>query len=134
MPRRPTYQHGIKRVKICDWPQGVDAPEEVAARVTYTGNPKHKTYPSPASPPAQRSDAAKCDQYAPENWPRLLCRSSSQAFAQDLSAGFEGDFLFVHGFGSTAYCTRLGLPTRPQAIITGFLSMTLVNTLNLSTG
>ncbi len=38
MLRRPHYQHGIRRGQICcDWPDGVGTPDEVAARVTYTG-------------------------------------------------------------------------------------------------
>ena len=61
MARRPSFQHGIKRVKIGEWPIGAIAPNDLAKRVTYTGNPKHKTYPSPAGPPAKRADAAKCD-------------------------------------------------------------------------
>ncbi len=32
----PIYQRGIKRGQICDWPDGVGTPDEVAARVTYT--------------------------------------------------------------------------------------------------
>ena len=93
MARRPSYQHGIKRVKICDWPEGADPPEEVAARVTYTGNPKHKTYPSPAGPPAKRSDAAKCDKYTPDNWPRLLMALRQGTRATCVGA-FRGNFPF----------------------------------------
>lgn len=40
--------------------------------MTYTGNPIHKSYPSPAGPPALRADEAKCDQYAREDWHKLL--------------------------------------------------------------
>ena len=54
MARRPEYQRGIKRGQIRDWPDGVGTPEEVAGRVTYTGDPVHKTYHSPAGPPAWR--------------------------------------------------------------------------------
>ncbi|MGO9469324.1 MAG: hypothetical protein ACLQVF_34810 [Isosphaeraceae bacterium] len=55
-----------------DWPDGVGTPAQVADRVTYTGNAVHKSYPSPAGPPALRADKAKCDRYAQEQWPRLL--------------------------------------------------------------
>lgn len=71
MARRPSLTHGIKRVRIGTWPEGVGTPEVVAAGVTYTGSPKHKSHPSPAGPPALRSDAAKCDRFPPESWPRL---------------------------------------------------------------
>lgn len=93
MARRPSYQHGIKRVKICGWPDGVDAPAEVASRTSYSGNPKHKTYPCPAGPPAQRSDAAKCDKYAPEHWPRLLC-ALRRGIRAGCVSGFRGNFPF----------------------------------------
>ena len=75
MPRRPSHKHGIRRGQICDWPEGVDTPDEVAARVTYTGNPIHKTYPSPAGPTALRADEAKCDRLpgndGPTCWKRF---------------------------------------------------------------
>jgi hypothetical protein len=69
MSRRPKFRHEIKRGRICEWPDGVDTPEEVAARVTYTGNPIHKSYPSPAGPPALQADEAKCDRYEVRQWP-----------------------------------------------------------------
>lgn len=87
MARRPNFQHGIKRVKICDWPADVAAPDELARQVTYTGNPKHKTYPSPAGPPAKRADAAKCDKYAVADWPKLRC-----ALRRAIRAGCVSDF------------------------------------------
>src|SRR4051795_10853864 len=93
MARRPSYQHGIKRVKMCDWPDGVPTPDEVADLVTYTGNPKHKTYPSPAGPPAQRADAAKCDKYAATDWPRLL-NALRLAIRARCVSGFRGNFPF----------------------------------------
>ena len=77
MPRRPHYQRGIKRGQICDWPDGVGTPDEVAARVTYTGNRIHKTYMSPAGPPARHADKSKCDQYNEEHWPRLCAPESN---------------------------------------------------------
>ena len=52
MAKRPKHQHAIKRGEICDWPDGVGTPGEVAERVTYRGSPLHKSYPSPAGPPA----------------------------------------------------------------------------------
>jgi hypothetical protein len=87
MAKRPKFHRGIKRGRICDWPEGVGTPDEVAARVTYTGNPIHKTYPSPAGPPALRADEAKCDVYAAAVWPRLL-----DALRQAIRAGCVGQF------------------------------------------
>jgi hypothetical protein len=59
----------------------------LAKQVTYTGNPKHKTYPSPAGPPAKRADAAKCDKYAVGDWPKLQC-----ALQMAIRAGSVGEF------------------------------------------
>jgi hypothetical protein len=87
MARRPKYEREIKPGRIVDWPDGVGTPDQVAARVTYTGNAVHKRYPSPAGPPAYRADKAKCDQYAPEQWPRLL-----EALRIAIRAGFVSDF------------------------------------------
>ena len=87
MPRRPHYQRGIKRGQICDWPDGVGTPDEVAARVTYTGNRIHKTYMSPAGPPAWHADKSKCDRYNEEHWHRLLC-----ALRRAIRAGSVSDF------------------------------------------
>jgi hypothetical protein len=87
MARRPRFQRSIKRGRICDWPDGMGTPDEVAARVTYTGNPIHKSYPSPAGPPALRADEAKCDVYDPADWPRLL-----EVLRQAIRAGCVGEF------------------------------------------
>lgn len=93
MARRPSFQHGIKRVRISEWPSGAAAPDDLADRVSYTGNPKHKTYPSPAGPPAKRADAAKCDKYATADWPKLQCALRRAIRAQCVS-DFRGDFPF----------------------------------------
>jgi hypothetical protein len=103
MARRPTFQRGIKRGRICDWPDGVGTPDEVAARVTYTGNTIHKTYPSPAGPPARRADEAKCDVYDVADWPRLL-----DALRQAIRARCVGSF-------------RGGFPSRAWVWINGIL-------------
>jgi hypothetical protein len=87
MPRRPQYQRGIKRGRIIDWPDGVGTPNQVADRVTYTGNAVHKTYPSPAGAPAHRADKAKCGRYSAEQWPRLL-----EALQAAIRAGCVSDF------------------------------------------
>jgi hypothetical protein len=93
MARRPSFQHGIKRVKICEWPDGASAPDDLAKKVTYTGSPKHKTYPSPAGPPAKRADAAKCDKYAAADWPKL--RTALQtAIEERCVSDFRGNFPF----------------------------------------
>jgi hypothetical protein len=93
MPRRPSYHHGIKRGQICDWPEGVGAPDEVAVRVTDTGNPIHKKYPSPAGPPAYHADEAKCDPYSREHWPMLLAALRRAIRARCVSS-FRGEFPF----------------------------------------
>jgi hypothetical protein len=95
MPRRSTYRHahGIKPGSICDWPQGGPSPEEVASRATYTGNAQHKTYASPAGPPALRADKSKCDKYESENWPRLV-NALRRAIRAECVSEFRGDFPF----------------------------------------
>jgi len=91
MARRPRFQHGIKRGRICDWPEGAATPEDVASRVTYTGSAIHKTYPSPAGPSALRADEAKCDFYPPEVWPQLL-DALRQAIRARCVGSFRGEF------------------------------------------
>src|SRR5690348_11670130 len=91
MARRPTFKHGIKLVKICNWPDGSATPDDVADLVTYTGSPKHKTYLSPAGPPAHRADAAKCDKYATADWPRLECALRRSIRARVVSS-LRGNF------------------------------------------
>ena len=49
-----------KRRAIGRW-NGDESPENTAARVRYAGSQEHKGYPSPAGPPALRSDATPCD-------------------------------------------------------------------------
>lgn len=87
MAKRPRFQHGIKRVRICEWPSDAPTSDELARRVTYTGSPKHKKYPSPAGPPAKRSDAAECDRFAVADWPRLL-----EALRLAIREGCVGEF------------------------------------------
>jgi len=96
MAKRPRFQHGIKRGRIVDWPSEVDPPEVVAARVTYTGHAIHKSYPSPAGPPAWRADEAKCDFYEQSEWPKIL-----DALRQAIRARCVGEFR--GGFPSRAW-------------------------------
>lgn len=70
MAKRP--KHGIRRGAILEWPEGAPNPDDVAKQVTYTGSALHKSYPSPAGPPALRADKAKCDVYDARDWPKLL--------------------------------------------------------------
>jgi len=103
MAKRPKHQHGIKRAEIPDWPDGVGTPDEVAERVTYRGSSLHKTYPSPAGPPALRADKAKCDFYENANWHMLL-----DALRQAIRARCVGPF-------------RGGFPSRAWVWINGVL-------------
>ena len=50
----------IKRRVIGPW-NGDKSPKETASRARYVGSQEHKSYPSPAGPPALRSDATPCD-------------------------------------------------------------------------
>ena len=49
-----------KRRAIGPW-SGDASPENTASRARYVGSPEHKGHPSPAGPPALRSDATPCD-------------------------------------------------------------------------
>ncbi len=112
MARRPSYKHGIKRGRICDWPPDVGTPDEVAGRVTYTGNAIHKTYPSQAGNPAYRADEAKCDEFPPESWPRLAC-ALRRAIRAGCVSEFRGEFpyrawVWVNGVLHEARQTNAG--------------------------
>lgn len=91
MAQRPTYQRRIKSGQIRDWPSDVGTPDEVAARVTYTGNAVHKSYPSPAGPPALRADKAKCAHYDPEQWLEIV-EALRTAIRARYVRGFSGAF------------------------------------------
>lgn len=73
--KRPRHKHEIKIGRMCKWPANGPNPDEVASKaskVTYTGSPQHKTYPSPAGAPALKADKAKCDKFRQSDWPKLL--------------------------------------------------------------
>lgn len=93
MARKPEFQHGIRRGQIFDWPADVPAPAEIASRVHYTGSTLHKSYESPAGPPAIRKDKARCDQYDLRDWPQLT-RALQEAVRSGCVSGFRGEFPF----------------------------------------
>jgi hypothetical protein len=94
MAKRPEFKRGIKTGRIIDWPAEADSPEEVAERVTYTGNRLHKTHPTPAGSPAWRqwADKAKCDIYGEEQWPLLLNALQEAIRARCVGGPFTGGF------------------------------------------
>lgn len=58
---RHTVRHRrTKRRQIGPW-QSAESPDATAARARYWGSPEHKAHPSPAGPPALRTDATPCD-------------------------------------------------------------------------
>src|SRR5580658_10671077 len=91
MPKRPTYKHGIKVGRICNWPENANAPEMVAELATYKGNAIHKSYDSPAGPAALMADEAKCDYFHAREWPRLQA-ALRQAITDGCVAQFRGNF------------------------------------------
>lgn len=100
--RKPEYQRrGVKPGRFRDWPTDAEAPEVVAARAEYAGSALHKTYPSPAGPPAYRADKAKCGVFREQVWPQL--RDALRRAIRERSVGeFRGRFpgrawVFVHG-------------------------------------
>lgn len=88
---RPEFRRKIKVGHIADWPHAADTPDVVAARVRYEGNAEHKTYHSPAGPPALHADKAKCDEFARADWPRLQ-EALRRAIESECVAHFRGDF------------------------------------------
>lgn len=91
MVRRPNYRRGIKRGRFADWPENVPSAECVAKQVRYVGSPLHKTYATPAGPPAYRSDKAKCDHFSVQEWPKLVDALQS-AIKQKSVGEFRGQF------------------------------------------
>lgn len=87
MAKRPSPQRGIRRGAFSEWPAHAESPDDVAAKVTYTGSRLHKTYPSPAGPPGARSDRSKCAYFSSDQWPRLL-----DALRTAIRAGSVGEF------------------------------------------
>jgi len=87
MARRPKHRKGIRRGRFVDWPLEAPSPEDLADRVSYMGSAVHKTYPSPAGPPAARADKTKCDRFPEAQWHRLL-----EALRAAILAGCVGQF------------------------------------------
>ena len=104
MAKRPKHQRSIKRGRICDGPDGVGTPDEVAARVTYTGHPIHKSYPSPAGPrcaPMRPSATFTTQRTGRDCWRRSARRSAPAASGSSVALSPA-----VRGYGSTASCMR----------------------------
>src|SRR4051812_34341454 len=76
MAKRPTYQRPLKDMKrgrVSPWPADGPVRRDVAEQVSYRGNGKHKSYPSPTGEwiPSWHADAAKCDPFGHTHWPQL---------------------------------------------------------------
>lgn len=93
MPGRPSYRRkrGIRRGRFGEWPSELDPPDVVANRVSYGGNPVHKTYESPAGPPANYSDKTRCREYTRRQWPKLVEALRAAIRARAVS-GLRGTF------------------------------------------
>ena len=75
MPKPPDLQraqHG-KPGRIDLWPDGFPPLAEIANKVLYRGNGKHKTYPAPNREwiPSHNDEYAKCDKVPEEEWHKL---------------------------------------------------------------
>ena len=98
---------------MVEWPPDGATADELALRVTYVGNPIHKTYPSPAGPPALRADEAKCDEYRKRDWPKLT-DALRQAIRSHCVGQFRGGFpgrawVFINDILHEAKLTGQGL-------------------------
>lgn len=89
--RRRYSRRGISVGKIIAWPEDAKSPEELAKLVEYTGSNVHKTYDSPAGPPANYADKSKCDVYDPRDWHRLR-HSLQEAIRAKAVGPFRGRF------------------------------------------
>lgn len=76
------------------WPDGREPADIVARATSYTGNPLHKTYPSPAGPPkySPKADKSKCDRFAEADWPRLRDALHAAIRAPCVDLSFRGRF------------------------------------------
>ena len=76
LPRRSTFKRGtrdIKRGCVQQWGDHMPSADEVATRVSYRGNEKHKNYPAPNGEwtPRHSGDAANCAHFVWSAWPEL---------------------------------------------------------------
>jgi hypothetical protein len=81
-----------KRRKIGQWPEGVDTPKAVAAKVRYVGSPEHKDHPSQAGPPALRSDATPCEPHLTKDLDGNTAALQEGILRECTSGVFEGGF------------------------------------------
>ena len=77
MSRPPTHQrpaHAFKPGRIDNWSDHTPTAPEIAERVSYGGNGKHKRYPAPNGEwtPRHRPGTAECQQFAEADWPQLI--------------------------------------------------------------
>ena len=84
----------IKRRGIGPW-NGDLSPEATALKAQYRGSPEHKAYPSPAGPPALRTDATPCDPQI--EWDAINAALQEAIRRRCTSARFE------HGFPKYAW-------------------------------
>lgn len=88
--RTRNRHHRPKHRVIAPWPGDAPDPDTVADLCRYVGSAEHKSYPSPAGPPALRSDATRCE-------PSLSFDELTGALREAVrrgctSASFEGGF------------------------------------------
>ena len=82
-----------KRRTIRPWSSD-KSPASVARRACYVGSAEHKAYPSPAGPPALRSDTTRCDASIPQ-------AAINTALAEGIRRRCVGDAV-EQGFPSTS--------------------------------
>lgn len=82
--RRPDLRKRHDPPPDIDWVQ-------LAARVSYSGSPEHKTHDSPAGRPAPRADATKCDPTLTAQWDLVQSWLRAGIRARCVSGPWEGD-------------------------------------------
>lgn len=95
MSGRPAHRNrGIKLGKLGNWPLDADLPDAVASRVTYSGDPVHKTYRSRNRAAAWRPgrDKTQCDSFDDTQWPDLQKLLEAAIRTEYVSEDFEGGF------------------------------------------
>lgn len=96
MAAPPSYRRpkDFKPGRIGGWPSERSNQGEIAKRVSYVADAKHKDHPAPNGEwqLGGNSDGEKCEYIRPEVWPELgaLLRAAVEAGVVD--AKFRGDF------------------------------------------
>lgn len=95
MAKKPRFSRKateFKRGTVAPWPASKPPSDEIARRVRYVADGKHKSHPSVRWTLAYRADVAKCAHFREEEWHRLEELLRNAVRAECVDADFRGDF------------------------------------------